>query len=541
MRTSATLLQQVRQALFAVFILGGFAGLLALAMPLLARYALDCVIPLGDPEALGLAALAAGAAGLALLCIEAARERIVLQARLWLDHTLGQHILDRGANVGAPLPELHQQAGALAQLGDGLIAQVVLPALDALWAPIGIVALALLHPLLGGLAAVAVLGLILTAGAQSKPIARLEQRDRRAAEPIARWWQSATATGDAVPLAATAGAEWEQLNRHRVAAAYALGKRIGLLRGVARFVRTVSRLGVIALAAWLVMRHELSVGACVAAILVQARMLAPIESLVASLATLRDTAAAYGRLRALSEEDAVCCGVLHFERIGRAAPVLPTAPPRLDVRGPLALASFAIVTCLAAGLGVVATGAPAPLLPLAIQTGSILDAAAVTSVRHAKGGIVARVYVTEGASVKAGDILISLDTAALDSEIAVLRSQAAAAQRMLIAVSGEAAAVAASAPADRAKVSDLERRVAALETQANDLLDRVAAAERDLPMSEIRAPIAGRVVALSVRGPNAAIAPGAIVAQIVAPERWMLVDGFARPILRMVQRAYRSI
>jgi hypothetical protein len=541
MRTSATLLQQVRQALFAVFILGGFAGLLALATPLLARYVLDCVIPLGDPEALGLAALAASAAGLALLCIEAARERIVLQARLWLDHTLGQHILDRGANVGAPLPELHQQAGALAQLGDGLIAQVVVPALDALWAPIGIVALALLHPLLGGLAAVAVLGLILTAGAQSKPIARLEQRDRRTAEPMARWWQSATAVGDAVPLAVTAGAEWEQLNRHRVAAAYALGKRVGLLRGVVRFVRTVSRLGVIALAAWLVMRHELSVGACVAAILVQARMLAPIESFVASLATLRGTAAAYGRLRALSEEDAVCCGVLHFERISRAAPVAPTAPPRLDVRGPLALASFAIVTCLAAGLGVVATGAPAPLLSLAIQTGSIPDAGAVTSVRHAKGGIVARVYVTEGASVKAGDILISLDTAALDSEIALLRSQAAVAQRMLIAVSGEAAVVAASAPADRAKVSDLERSVAELETQAKGLLDRVAAAERDLPMSEIRAPIAGRVVALAVRGPNAVIAPGAIVAEIVAPERRMLVDGFARPILRMVQRAYRSI
>jgi hypothetical protein len=540
MRTSALLLKQVRHALFAVFILGGFAGLLALATPLLARYVLDAGIALGDPQALLLALLAAGGAGAALLCIEAARERIVLQARLWLDHTLGQHILDRGANLGERPSELSRQAAALTQLGDGLVAQVVLPALDTLWAPIGIIALALLHPLLGGLAAIAALVLILTAAAQARAIARLEQRERRTAEPVTRWWHSVTRAGDAMPLAATAGAEWEQLNRYRVAAAYALGQRVGLLRVVARFVRMISPIGVIALAAWLIMRHELSAGAFCAAVLVQARLLAPIEGLVASLATLRGARAAYRRLRALAQEDALRCGALHFERIGRVAAVVSSLPPRLDVRGPLALASFAILTCLAAGLGIVAIVAPASPASLASEAAGMPAETLVTSVRHAKGGFVSRVYVTEGANVKAGDILVSLDTAALDAQITTLRGQADAAQRTLAAVSAEALAVAAAVPVDGGKVSGLEQRVAELETQTKDLLDRIAVAERDLPQREIRAPVAGRILALAVRGPNAAIAPGAIVAEIVAPER-RLLDGLARPILRMVQRAYRSI
>jgi hypothetical protein len=537
MRTIATVLNEVRRALLAVFILGGFAGVLALAVPLLARYVLDCVIPLNDRAALVRALLVASVAGVALVCIQAARQRMVLQARLWLDHTLGQHILDRGASLGAAPAELNKQAGALAQLGDGLVPEVALPSLDALWAPIGIIALALLHPLLGGLAAAAALGLMLTAAAQSRPVARLVQRERRTAEPIARWWQSATMTGDAMPLAAGAGAEWEQLNRHRIGAAYALGKRVGLMCGVTHCVGLLARIGIIALSAWLVMRQELSLGGLMAAVLVQARMLASIEGLLTSLAPLRGAMAAYRRLRALSQAEG---GALDPERFGRAAPQAASASSRLDVRGPLALASFAILACLVAGLGIASNVAPASLRLVATDGGSSPVAASATSVRSDRGGVVARLYVTAGALVKTGDLLVSLDTSALDAQIATLKSQADTAQRTLTAVSAEAAALAAAVPADRAKVSALEQRVAQLETQTKDLLDRIAVAERDLPLSEIRAPVPGRVVALGVRGPNAMIAPGGVVAEIVPPERGML-DTLARPLLRMVQRAYRSI
>ena len=218
-----------------------------------------------------------------------------------------------------------------------------------------------------------------------------------------------------------------------------------------------------------------------------------------------------------------------------------TAPvPQLNLGGPLALGFGAALLLLVVGSGAVA------LLPqqVASLAGKAPSASHAVAVRHAKGGVAARVHVVAGAEVKAGDVLVSLDTTALDRQIAALRDDAEAARKELDAVGREATALAALSPAtiaDRAKLATLEDRIAELHQRADQLMARTGEAELDLARSVIRAPVAGYVVSLGVRAPNDTIDPGATVAEIAAAEPQGERAGLAEPILRAVHRMLRSL
>src|SRR5262249_15231274 len=157
----------------------------------------------------------------------------------------------------------------------------------------------------------------------------------------------------------------------------------------------------------------------------------------------------------------------------------------------------AALLLIAAGTGAIT------LLPQQITTlaGEAHAAPRAVPVKHAKGGIAARLHVVQGAEVKAGDILITLDTTALDRLIAALKADADVARRQLAMVSREATDLAALSPAtisERIKLRALEEQIAALRASSETLPGRIAEAELDLARSAIRAPVSGRIVALSV-------------------------------------------
>ncbi len=538
MRTSDRLLKQVRRALAAVFVLGGFASLLSLALPLYVLGILAIAVPTGDVEALGLLTVAVGGAVLTLLCVEAMRGRILLRAGLWLDHTLGQHMLENGLKLGLPPSTLKQNAAALARLCAALKERAVLPALDAPWTPLLLIALTLLHPLIGGIAALCALALVLIALVQMRPVSRLEHNGRCAVGRAEEWWQSLTPVSVAMGPAVEMAAQWERLNRAHVASAYALGRRMGILLGLARSIHSLAQIGMIALGGWLVMHHELTVAALLACLLIQARALMPLHRIVASLNVLRGAASASRQLASLPADWAEPHRSAPFAGSRRRA---NTQVPRLDIRGPLAIGLAAVLLFLAAGLSATMLAPTDHMAQLAGLWRSIVPEVKVTLVQHPKGGIGASVHVAEGADVKTGDLLITLDTAVLDRQIVALQAQAASVETQLESLAKEAAMISARpepTQADREQVQSLEQRIAALEKESQDLLTRIAAAEQDLARSEIRAPVSGRLVSLAVRRPGTVIAPGATVAEIVSSER-NLLDRLAEPILRQVHRAFR--
>ncbi|HEU4381393.1 MAG TPA: biotin/lipoyl-binding protein [Hyphomicrobiaceae bacterium] len=535
MRTSDKILRQVRSALAAVLALSGLASLLIVLLALHAVPLLANDFAVARSGQLWLLMTSAAAATLGLLCIDAARERILQRAGLWLDHTLAHQTLLDGTRQSAAPSALRADAAAIGRLREALLARAALPALEAPWAFVFVAALFFLHPALAALAALALAVLLTAAWVEAAPVTRLDQQRLRAAGRVAMWWQGLPAAA----LSADAARRWERLNAPHVAAAYRLDCRLLVLRDLARVVRVVTLLAGIGLGVWLIARGDLSAGALVAAMLLLAGLLLPLERLLANLRAVRRAMLDYRRLAARPEHRTYPA---YAADDAQAVP-LPafTAPvPRLHLGGPLALGFGAALLLLLAGSGVAA------VLPqqVASLTGSGPSASQPVVVRHAKGGVAARLHVAAGAEVKAGDVLVSLDTTALDRQIAALRSDADAARKELDGVAREAAAVAALSPAtiaDKAKLASLEERIAELHQRADALVTRTNEAELDLARSVIRAPVAGHVVSLGVRAPNDTIEPGAAVAAIAAREPPGERAGLAEPILRAVNRMLRSL
>src|SRR5205809_617626 len=141
MPTSRKLLQQVRRALFAAFVLGGFASLLLLTLPLFVLHTFESAVPVGSLHTLGLLALIAAWTVMTWVGVSAARDRILRRAGLWLGHTMGRRVLEEGERCGTPPAEVEKTMDALAVFSGALAERAVVPALEAPWLALPVVML----------------------------------------------------------------------------------------------------------------------------------------------------------------------------------------------------------------------------------------------------------------------------------------------------------------------------------------------------------------------------------------------------------------
>ena len=199
--------------------------------------------------------------------------------------------------------------------------------------------------------------------------------------------------------------------------------------------------------------------------------------------------------------------------------------PRLNIRGPVYCGLLVVAVFFGGGIG----GATiAPIDKGISLSGNIIVEQKVQAIQHQKGGPVGRVHVAEGQDVAIGQVLVTLDTQALDQQITALKSQAQAAARQLDLIRQEALTMADMADrklAARSKVLNLERQVAEIEKETAGFIARIAIAEQDLARAEIRAPVAGRVLSLAVHGAGAMVQPGATVLEITPQTDRLVVEG----------------
>lgn len=279
----------------------GAANVLTLATPLFTLQVFETVVPSGSIETLVLLALIAAAAVLALMLIEIVRDRILLRAALWLEHTLGQHLLDNGLRAGLTAEDMHAEIKSLTTLRNFMTSPLLAALFDAPWVPIFLLALALLHPVLGLVGAAAALLLLLAGVALALLTGHVHEETQRAAEHAERWWKAVAGRAQvagALGLATGATEQWEAMNRAHIGAAYSLGKRTSLVKAVARALRVATQLAVYAVGAFLVIRAELSPGALVAAAILLARALAPLDMSVSAFRAAGAAKRAYRRLKA---------------------------------------------------------------------------------------------------------------------------------------------------------------------------------------------------------------------------------------------------
>ncbi len=509
MHTSALILRQVRRAVAAAFLLGGFPALLQLALPLCALHVIDSAIPARSVETLALlCALAAGALA-TLACVNAARARILLRAGLWLDHTLGCHTLEQGLAQNAKPDAMADSAASLARLRTAFANGTVLPVLDLPWLLALAAGFALLDWRLaaaaGGAAVVLVARILIALRPLGSQAAKVEAAARRADT----WWHSVARMTGLSRLPATAAEQWERLNREHVAGAYILASRSAGLDNFARLARTLAQVAVLALGGWLVIMGHATVGLLVASVLLQWRLLEPIERVVASLG---DLLAARDAWRHVATTPA---GVYADPRHASFA------VPRLRISGPFAAGFAAVALFLSLGVGAAAFTNIGQLVTIA---GAPIFETRLLDVFPKRAGLGGQILVAEGAQVAKGDVLATLDTKALDARIASLKLQAETARIEMRALNNEVVAlVTPGAPAlrNRAPLEKLETRITDLGRQSRDLVVKIAATEEELAQSRILAPASGRIVSISAR-PGMPVVTEAPLATIVTADTTLL-------------------
>lgn len=203
--------------------------------------------------------------------------------------------------------------------------------------------------------------------------------------------------------------------------------------------------------------------------------------------------------------------------------------PRLDIRFPL-VAGFAVMALFfGGGLGMAAV---APIDKGVGLPGTIIVETKTKPVQHQRGGTVAQIHVIEGQMVEAGDVLVSLETKAVDEQIAALAAQSEAAKRQLEMVRLEAATIKDLFDrklASRSRVLALETQMAEVEKETAGLNAKIVLAEQELERAAIRAPVAGRVLSLQVPGPGTVLQPGATALEIVPEADRLVVEGRLSP------------
>lgn len=221
------------------------------------------------------------------------------------------------------------------------------------------------------------------------------------------------------------------------------------------------------------------------------------------------------------------------DNASKSASALPSPsrrrPVRLDLRAPLLLGFTTIALFFGVGVG---GAAYAPIDKGIGMPGTIIVESKVKPLQHQRGGIVAKVHVSESQEVKAGDLLVSLDTTVIDEQIAALKTQAEAARKQLSLAKDEAATMTDLMDrklAARSRVLALERSVAEIEKDIAALNAKIVMAQQELSQSEIRAPFAGRVLTLAINGKGAVVQPGATVMELVPEDDRLVIEGRIAP------------
>lgn len=209
--------------------------------------------------------------------------------------------------------------------------------------------------------------------------------------------------------------------------------------------------------------------------------------------------------------------------------VVARRSPRLDIASPVRIGMAVVTLFFGVGVG---TAAYAPIDKGVGLPGTIIVESKVKSIQHQRGGTVQRIDVVEGQKVTAGDVLITLDTRALDEQLAALKAQLEAAQKQLELVKQEAATFADLAGrklAARSKVLALERQVAEVEKEAAGHSAKIALLQQELERAAVTSPVSGRVLTLHVTGPGAVIQPGQSVLEIVPESDRLVIEGRLGP------------
>jgi ATP-binding cassette, subfamily C, bacterial len=283
-------------------------NLLYLAAPLYMLQVYDRVIQSTSKITLVMLTIALLIALAALAGLDLMRGRILARAGLRLDQRLAQRVVaatvDSAAKGGyaasQPLRDFDLVRNFLSGAGINAI-------FDAPWAPIYVLVIFLLHPLLGAFALLSVVVLVAVAAlneiytrAPTAAANEAAQKTYRFTDLSLRNWEVMRAMGMLPGLLR----RWGRDRNAMVARQSALADRIATASSLSRFLRIALQSLMLGLGAYLAIEHEVTVGAMFAASILLARALQPAEQIVGQWRNFTAARSAFERIRTLLAENA---------------------------------------------------------------------------------------------------------------------------------------------------------------------------------------------------------------------------------------------
>ena len=278
--------RQLCKALALVGAFSMFANLLLLAAPLYMLQVYDRVLTSRSQETLLYLTLIALAAFVAYASLDFIRSRILVVVAGWLDRHLRGSLLDAslaGGRAGLKIP-----AGVLRKvttLRSTLSGSTVQPVMDAPWTPIFLGALFLLHPALGWVVVAGALVLLalalLNEWVTSGVFNEAEQASSQAEIITTEALRNADAV-NAMGMITGLRDRLEHWNADTLTLLDRASKRSGFISAVSRFLRYGLQIAVLGLGAMLTLDNEITAGAIIAASILSARALAPVDMVISS-------------------------------------------------------------------------------------------------------------------------------------------------------------------------------------------------------------------------------------------------------------------
>lgn len=287
---------------FWILALFSFAiNILLMTQPLYMLQVYDRVLSTGHVETLIMLTAIAGGALLLLGTLDMLRAAVTVRMGCWLNDRLGPVYLAagvrarlQGESAGAqPLRDLNQVQNFIASQGLTVF-------FDAPWAPVFIVLIWLLHPMLGMLAlvsAVILLGLTIA----NDLLTRKSNLTANVAQ-ISATQQAEAAIRNAEVVYAMGMLpavlrRWQESNASAQKAVRSSAELGGILTGLTKFVRFFVQVAVLGLGAWLVLQSELTAGGMIASSILLGRALAPVELAMSVWRNFSAARISYSRLR----------------------------------------------------------------------------------------------------------------------------------------------------------------------------------------------------------------------------------------------------
>ncbi len=280
-------------------------NLLALAAPIYMMQLYDRVVSGRSFDTLVMLTLAFTLAMIALAVLDGLRGQVLARLGLWLDDRLAPRVIDAGLRAtlvsagGARAGEAVRDLGTLRGFLSG---PATVPLMDSPWAPLYLLLLFLLHPVLGviGLISGAVLfGLALANETLTKrPLQQANMAAAKSMRALDAAFRNAEVV-EAMGMREGVIALWQREGGPGRAAQQTAGRRAAVVQALSKFTRLFVQSAIMGAGAWLVIENRASPSVLFGASFLIARALAPVENAIATWRSVISARLAYRRLESL--------------------------------------------------------------------------------------------------------------------------------------------------------------------------------------------------------------------------------------------------